>query len=108
LFKSYEHKIKYRRILTVMPIDKRDLASCLSLTLAFFLMAIWNLGIDDIPISTWMASDCESFYIDLESPKNVSELYLLLIHKKTHERTMLAVLTAFSNFSELKILRVQG
>jgi len=41
-------------------------------------MATWNLGIEDAPISTWIASDGESFYIDLGSPKNVSELYLLL------------------------------
>jgi dolichyl-phosphate-mannose-protein mannosyltransferase len=61
-----------------MPIDKRDLALCFSLSLAFFLMATWNLGIDDVPISTWIASDGESFYIDLGSPKNVSVLYLLL------------------------------
>ena len=41
-------------------------------------MAIWNLGIDDAPTSTWIASHGESFYIDLGGPKNVSELYLLL------------------------------
>jgi len=61
-----------------MPIDKRDLTVCISLSLIFFLMATWNLGIDDTPISTWIASDSESYYIDLESTKNVSELYLLL------------------------------
>jgi len=61
-----------------MSTDKRDLILCFSLSLAFFLIATWNLGIDNTPTSSWIASDRESYCIDLGSSKNVSELYLLL------------------------------
>jgi len=61
-----------------MPIDKRDWATIAILSLVFFLIATWNLGMNNVPLSTWQSSRGESFYIDLGSPKNVSAVYFLV------------------------------
>lgn len=61
-----------------MPVDKRDLATAFVLSLVFFSIATWGLGVRDVPLSAWQASEGKSFYIDLESPKKVSEICVLL------------------------------
>jgi len=59
-------------------IAKRDLISVVVLSLVFFLMATWALGNYNVPQSTWQSKDGETFYVDLGSVKNVSQVYLLL------------------------------
>ncbi|MEM3627451.1 MAG: glycosyltransferase family 39 protein [Candidatus Bathyarchaeia archaeon] len=59
-------------------IDKRDLALICTLSLAFFLMSAWNLGMSSVPLTTWTPSEGKSFYIDFGSPKNISSVYFLL------------------------------
>ncbi|MEM2806461.1 MAG: glycosyltransferase family 39 protein [Candidatus Bathyarchaeia archaeon] len=61
-----------------MSVDRRDLATIIMLSLAFFAMAVWNLGMTSVPLSTWAPSEGESFYIDFGSPKNISAIYVLL------------------------------
>ena len=61
-----------------MPIDKRDWATVVVLSFAFFLLVAWNLGMNSVPLIAWQCSRGESFYIDLGSPKNVSAVYFLL------------------------------
>ena len=61
-----------------MPIDRRDLVIFAVLSSVFFLIAAWNLGMRDVPLSTWHASEGKSFYIDLGSPKKVDSVYILL------------------------------
>jgi len=61
-----------------MPIDKRDLATIITLSLAFFLMATWSLGLADAPLTTWQASAGKSFYIDLGNLERVDTVYILI------------------------------
>jgi hypothetical protein len=55
-------------------IAKRDLITVIVLSLAFFLMATWALGRNSVPLSAWQSSGGETFYVDLGSAKNVSEI----------------------------------
>jgi dolichyl-phosphate-mannose-protein mannosyltransferase len=61
-----------------MFMTKRDLAIVAVLSLAFFLIASWALGMYNVPVSTWQPSEGETFYIDFGSVKNVSAIYILL------------------------------
>lgn len=61
-----------------MPVDKRDLATVAILSLAFFLVATYNLGLQDIPLSAWQASQSKSFYVDLGKNVSVDAVYVLL------------------------------
>jgi dolichyl-phosphate-mannose-protein mannosyltransferase len=57
---------------------KRDLITISALSLIFFLMATWALGMYSVPTSTWQSHGGETFHIDLGSVKNVSAVYILL------------------------------
>ncbi|MEM2913844.1 MAG: glycosyltransferase family 39 protein, partial [Candidatus Bathyarchaeia archaeon] len=59
-------------------IDKFDLVTVVILSLIFLLVATWNLGINDAPVTTWYASEGQSFYMDLGIFKKVDALYVLL------------------------------
>ncbi|MCS7114441.1 MAG: glycosyltransferase family 39 protein [Nitrososphaerota archaeon] len=61
-----------------MIIDKRDIATVIILSITFFVIAVWNLGMTSVPTSTWAPSEGESFYIDFGSSKNISAVYFLL------------------------------
>jgi dolichyl-phosphate-mannose--protein O-mannosyl transferase len=61
-----------------MNIDKLDLATIVVLSVVFFSIAVWNLGLTSVPLSTWTPSKDESFYIDFGSSKNISAVYFLL------------------------------
>jgi len=61
-----------------MSVDKRDLATVVTLSLVFFLMATWNLGLRDVPLSSWQVSTGKSFYIDLGNTVKVDAVYVLL------------------------------
>jgi len=61
-----------------MMIAKRDAVTVVVLSLVFFVMATWALGMFNVPTSSWQPNSGAIFYVDLGSPKNVSAVYVLL------------------------------
>ena len=61
-----------------MQIDKRDLLTITVLSIVFFSVATWNLGMTQTPLTTWQTTENTSFYIDLGSFENVHSVYLLV------------------------------
>lgn len=61
-----------------MDIDKRDLLTIVVLSVVFFSIAVWNIGLAQAPITAWETSQNQSFYIDLGKTENVDAVYLLV------------------------------
>lgn len=61
-----------------MSIDKRDLLTVAVLSVVFFSVAFWNIGLSSVPLSTWRPSRGKSFYVDFSMLENVSAVYFLL------------------------------
>ncbi|UCC58588.1 MAG: glycosyltransferase family 39 protein [Candidatus Bathyarchaeum sp.] len=61
-----------------MQIDKRDLLTIIVLSIVFFSVATWNLGMTKTPLTTWQATEDRSFYIDLGGFESVHSVYLLV------------------------------
>jgi dolichyl-phosphate-mannose--protein O-mannosyl transferase len=61
-----------------MDIDKRDLLTILALSIIFFSIAVWNLGLTQSPITTWQTNENQTFFIDLGQTENVDSVYLLV------------------------------
>jgi len=61
-----------------MDISKRDLLSIAVLCIIFFSVAIWNLGLTQVPITNWQADENKTFYIDLGEPESVGTVYFLV------------------------------
>jgi len=88
-----------------MPVDKRDLVTVVTLSLVFFLMATWNLGMREVPLSVWQASGDEGFYVDLGKPERVGAVYFLLKQGEANVK----VYTGYSgNWSEEKAEFIYG
>jgi len=64
--------------LTKAHIDKRDLLTIAVLSIVFFSVATWNLGMTQVPLTTWQATENKSFYIDLSRLEGVSTVYFLV------------------------------
>lgn len=61
-----------------MSITRQDLVKIAILSFVFFLVAAWNLGMRDVPMTSWQASGGESFYLDLGHPERVDSIHVLL------------------------------
>jgi dolichyl-phosphate-mannose--protein O-mannosyl transferase len=61
-----------------MQITKRDLITIAALSVIFFAMATWNLGLTQTPVTTAQLSAGQSFYVDLGSVQTVKSVCLLL------------------------------
>lgn len=61
-----------------MRIDRRDLLTTATLSLVFFLVATWSLGMTNVPLSTCEVSKGDNFYIDLGSLEIVDAVYFLI------------------------------
>jgi dolichyl-phosphate-mannose-protein mannosyltransferase len=59
-------------------INKRDLLTIAVLSIVFFSLAVWNLGLTQAPITTWQTTENEAFYIDLGEPASVGTVYFLV------------------------------
>ncbi|UCF44976.1 MAG: glycosyltransferase family 39 protein [Candidatus Bathyarchaeota archaeon] len=59
-------------------INKRDLLSIAVLCIIFFSVAIWNLGLTQVPTTNWQANENKTFYIDLGKPESVGTVYFLV------------------------------
>jgi len=61
-----------------MQIDKRDLLTITILSIVFFSIATWNLGMTQTPLTTWQATENKSFYIDLGRFESIKSVYFLV------------------------------
>jgi dolichyl-phosphate-mannose-protein mannosyltransferase len=61
-----------------MDINKRDLLTIVVLSLVFFSIAVWNLGLTQAPVTAWHSNQNQSFYIDLGETQSVDVAYLLV------------------------------
>ena len=61
-----------------MQITKRDLITIAALSVIFFALTTWNLGLTQTPVTTAQLSAGQSFYVDLGSVQTVKSVCLLL------------------------------
>jgi len=61
-----------------MHVNKQDLLTIVVLSIVFFTIATWNLGLTQVPLTTWQANQNTSFYIDLGKVENVNTVYFLV------------------------------
>jgi dolichyl-phosphate-mannose--protein O-mannosyl transferase len=59
-------------------LNKRDLLSIAVLSVLFFSLAVWNLGLTQAPVTTWQTTENEAFHIVLWEPANVGTVYFLV------------------------------
>jgi dolichyl-phosphate-mannose-protein mannosyltransferase len=64
--------------LTKAHIDKRDLLTVAVLSIVFFSVATWNLGMAHTPVTTEQFSAGQGFYVDLGASTTVKSVVLLL------------------------------
>lgn len=58
--------------------DRRDLLTITVLCVIFFSVAAWNLGLTQVPLTSWQVKGNQTVYIDLGGPQSVSTVYLLV------------------------------
>ena len=58
-----------------MNINSRDLLTIVILSLVFFSVASWNLGLAEAPVTSWQGTEEKSFYIDLGEVQPVKTVY---------------------------------
>ncbi|MGB9841986.1 MAG: glycosyltransferase family 39 protein [Candidatus Bathyarchaeales archaeon] len=58
--------------------DRRDLLTITVLCVIFFSVAVWNLGLTQVPLTSWQVKGNQTVYIDLGEPQSVSTVYLLV------------------------------
>ncbi|MEM4733707.1 MAG: glycosyltransferase family 39 protein [Candidatus Bathyarchaeia archaeon] len=58
--------------------DRRDLLTITVLCVIFFSVATWNLGLTQVPLTSWQVKGNQTIYIDLGEPQSVSTVYLLV------------------------------
>jgi dolichyl-phosphate-mannose-protein mannosyltransferase len=59
-------------------LNKKDWLTIIVLSIVFFSLAVWNLGLAQTPVTTWQTSQDKTFYIDLGEPANVGTVYFLV------------------------------
>ena len=88
-----------------MQIDKRDLLTITVLSIVFFSLATWNLGMTQTPFTTWQATENRSFYIDLGRFESVSSVYFLV---KIGSANVTVYTGSAGNWSYVGILNIQS
>ena len=58
-----------------MQLSKRDFLTIAVLSIVFFAVATWNLGILQAPVTSWQGTEKQSFYIDLDEVQPVKTVY---------------------------------
>ena len=61
-----------------MSISKRDLLAVVALSIIFFSVASWNLGLTRTPTTIWQTTQSQSFHIDLGQIRTLSAIYFLV------------------------------
>ena len=61
-----------------MHLNRRDLVTIAVLSIIFFSVAIWNLGLTQTPVTTVQLSAGQSFYLDFGIQRDVGSVFFLL------------------------------
>jgi hypothetical protein len=56
-------------------ITKKDLITIVLLSIVFFGIAAWNVGLVNAPVTNWQSIQQESFYVNLGSNQQVQNVY---------------------------------
>jgi dolichyl-phosphate-mannose-protein mannosyltransferase len=67
-----------RRINIRIDLNKRDLLTIAVLSIIFFSLAVWNLGLSQVPVNSWQTTENKEFYIDFGEQVSVSTAYFLV------------------------------
>jgi dolichyl-phosphate-mannose--protein O-mannosyl transferase len=59
-------------------LNKRDLVTIVVLSIFFFSLAVWNLGLTQAPVTTWQTTENKTFYLDFGEPVSVGTVYFLV------------------------------
>ena len=59
-------------------LNKRDFLTITVLSIVFFSLAVWNLGLSQAPVNGWRTTENEAFYIDFGEPEDVGTVYFLV------------------------------
>ncbi len=74
-------------------ITKREIIAITIISIAFFSLASWNLGLTKTPVTYWQIVNGESISINFPKSENVSSLYILF----SSETNVTATLSALKN-----------
>jgi dolichyl-phosphate-mannose-protein mannosyltransferase len=69
---------RQRRMNIRIDLNKRDLLTIAVLSIVFFSLAVWNLGLSQAPVTTWQKSETKSFYVDFGESEPVGTVYFLV------------------------------
>ncbi|MCW4054692.1 MAG: glycosyltransferase family 39 protein [Candidatus Bathyarchaeota archaeon] len=61
-----------------LDLNKRDFLTIAVLSVVFFSLAVWNLGLSQAPVNGWRTTENEAFYIDFGEPEGVGTVYFLV------------------------------
>jgi len=61
-----------------MQITKQDLLTIFVLSIVFFSVATWDLGMEQVPLTIWQATTNKTFYVDLGKAESVDSVYFLV------------------------------
>ncbi|MBN1244926.1 glycosyltransferase family 39 protein [Candidatus Bathyarchaeota archaeon] len=84
-------------------LNKRDLLTIAVVSIVFFSLAVWNLGIAQVPVTSWRTSENEAFYIDLGEQASAGTVYLLVKIGSTDVQVYTGSPGSWSNSRNLSI-----
>jgi dolichyl-phosphate-mannose-protein mannosyltransferase len=84
-------------------LNKRDLLTIAVLSIIFFSLAVWNLGITQAPITTWQTTENEACYIDVGEPASVGTVYFLVKNGSANVQVYTGSPGSWSNSGSLSI-----
>jgi dolichyl-phosphate-mannose-protein mannosyltransferase len=58
-----------------LKITKKDIITIILLSIVFFGIALWNVGLVNFPVTNWQSTTNESFYVNLGSSQQVQNVY---------------------------------
>ena len=61
-----------------LDLNKRDLLTIVVLSIVFFSLAAWNLGISQAPVNSWRTTENKTLYLDLGEQTSVGTVYFLV------------------------------
>jgi len=73
------------------------------LSIVFFSVATWNLGMAQVPLTTWQATENKTFYIDLGKAESLGSVYFLV---KNGSANVQVYIGSPGNWSESGMLNI--
>ena len=84
-------------------LNKQGLLTIAVLTIVFFSVAVWNLGLSQAPVNGWRTTENRTFYIDLGEQTNTGTVYLLVKNGSAEVQVYTGSPGSWSNSRSLSI-----